>query len=61
MITKNVIKPYVSNKYYFRITFCSDLMCNKDIKGYKFVCVGVKFLAFNVLLHTNSEQIVIGN
>ena len=31
--------------YYFRITICSDLMCNKDIKGQKFVCVGVEFQA----------------
>ena len=36
-------------------------MCNKDIESYKFMCVGVIFLAFNVLLHTKSEQKVIGN
>ena len=24
-------------------------MCNKDNKGWKFVCMGVEFLAFNVL------------
>ena len=42
--------------------FCSDLMCNKDIKGYKFVCVGVEVLAFNVLMHTTkSYQKVIDN
>ena len=35
-------------------------MCNRDIEGQKFVCVGVKFLAFNVLLHTKFEQKVIG-
>ena len=37
------------------------LMCNMDIKGQKFVCMGVNYLAFNVLLHTKSEQKVIGN
>ena len=47
----------IGMKDYFCITFCSNLMYNKDIKGYKFVCVGV----FNVLLHTKSEQKVIGN
>ena len=36
-------------------------MCNWDIKGKKFVCVGVEFVAFNVLVHTKSEQKVIGN
>ena len=36
-------------------------MCNKDIKGYKFVCDGVKFLAPNVSVHTKSEQKMIGN
>ena len=44
------------NKCYFLITFCSDLMCNKDI-----VWVGVEFLAFNVFLHTKSEEKVMGN
>ena len=48
-------------KNYFRITFCSDLMHNKDIKGYKFVCEGVKFLAFIVLLRIKSKQKVNGN
>ena len=43
-------------KDYFRITFCSDLMCSRGIKDY-----GVEFIAFNVLLHTKSEQKVIGN
>ena len=38
------------------ITLSLDLMCNNDIKGQKFVCLGVGFLAFNVLLHTKSEQ-----
>ena len=46
---------------YFCNTFCLDLMCNKDIKGRKFVCLGVQFLAFSVLLHTKSEQRVRGN
>ena len=46
---------------YFRITFCSDLMGNRDIIGLKFVCVGDEFLAFNVLLRIKSEQKVIGN
>ena len=32
-------------------------MCNKDIKSYNFVCVGVKFLAFIILLHTKNKQI----
>ena len=41
--------------------FRSDLMGNKDITGYKFLCVGVEFLAFNVSLHTKSEQKFIGN
>ena len=48
-------------KDYFRITFSLDLMCNKDIKGQKFMCLGVEFLAYNVLLRTKSEQKVIGN
>ena len=30
-------------------------------KGWKFVCVGVEFLALNVLMHTRSDQKVIGN
>ena len=34
---------------------------DKDIKGYKFMFVGVEFLAFNVLLHTRSDQKVISN
>ena len=49
------------NNIYFCITFCSDQMYNKDIKDYKFVCVEVEFLAFNVLFHTKSAQRVIGN
>ena len=32
-----------------------------DIKGEKLVCVGVKFIAFNVLVHIKSEEKVIGN
>ena len=48
-------------KDYFLLSFCSELVCNKDIKGYKFVRARVEFLAFNVLLHTKSEQKVIGN
>ena len=36
-------------KDYFRITFCLDLMCDKNINGYKFVCVLVEFLAFKSL------------
>ena len=36
-------------------------MCIKDIKCYKFVCVWVEFLAFNVSLHTKYEQKVIGD
>ena len=31
-------------------------MRNRDIKGQKVVCVGVEFLAFNVLLHTKFKQ-----
>ena len=46
-----------SLKDYFR----SDLMCNRDIKGQKFVYFGVEFLPFNVLLHTKSKQKFIGN
>ena len=34
-------------------------MCNKDNKGLEIVCVGVYFLAFNVLLQTKSDQKVI--
>ena len=48
-------------KDYFRITFCLDSMCKTDIKGWKFVCVYVEFLAFNVLLRIKSEQKEIGN
>ena len=33
-------------------------MCNSDIKGWKFVCMGVEYKTFNVLLHTKSEQTV---
>ena len=36
-------------------------MCNKDIKDYKFLCVGVEFLASYFLLHTKSQQNVIVN
>ena len=51
---------YVSFKMNNKLkTFGSDLICNTDIKGKKFVCVGVDFLAFNVLLHIKSEQKVI--
>ena len=35
-------------------------MSNSDIKGWKFVR-RVKFPGFNILLHTKSEQKVIGN
>ena len=50
---KNIFR----NKDYFRITFCSsDLICNKDIKDNKFVCMGVECLAFSILLHTKSAQ-----
>ena len=52
--TKNIRKDY------FCFTYCQDLMCKKDIKGQKLMCVGVGFQAFNVLLYTKSEQ-VIGN
>ena len=48
-------------KHYFRTTFSSGMMGNRDIKGYKFVCVGIKFLAFSVLLRIKSEQKVVGN
>ena len=44
---------------YFRVTFCSHLICNNNIKDKKFVCVGVEFLAFNILLNTKYEQKVI--
>ena len=47
----------LTDKDYFCIPFCSNLMCNIGI----FVSVKVEFLAFNVLLHTKSEQKVIGN
>ena len=30
---KLVLKLLLLFSYYFRITFCSDLMCNTDIKG----------------------------
>ena len=36
-------------------------MYNKEITVYKFVCVGVEFLAFNVLLRSKSEQKVVVN
>ena len=51
----------LTKKDYFRTTFCLYLMCIKDIKRWKFVCVGVECIAFNVLMHTKSEQKVIGN
>ena len=51
-----LIIKFLVYKDYFRITFCLDLICNKDIKDYRFVCVGVEFLAFNVLLHTLSKK-----
>ena len=53
-----------NRKYYFRITFCSDLICNKILMvRNSCVCGRVEFLAINVLLHTKSEQrvILIGN
>ena len=43
------------NKDYFRITFCLNLMLNRDIKSQKLVFVEVE------LLDTKSEQKVIGN
>ena len=49
------------DKNYFCITICSELMCNKDIKGQKSLCVRVKFLAFNVLINPKSKQKMIGN
>ena len=53
---------FIGENIYFRFTFCLDLMFNKDIIDWKFVCVGTKFLDVNVvLLHTKSEQKVIGN
>ena len=48
-------------KDYFRIIFCSDSMSNSNIKGSKLMCLGVEFIAFNVLLRIKSEQKVIGN
>ena len=36
------------------------MICNRDVKGYKFVFVGVEFLAFDVLFHNISEQKMIG-
>ena len=42
----------MKGKYYFRITFCSDLICNK-ILMVRNLCVGVEFLTINVLLHPN--------
>ena len=48
-------------KILFSYNFFSDLMYNKDVKGWKFVCVGVEFLAYSVLFHTRSEQKVIVN
>ena len=48
-------------KDYFCITFCMYLMRKMDINVQKFVCVGVKFLAFNVLLRIESEKKVIAN
>ena len=48
-------------KDYFRITFCLNLIFNKDVKGQKIACVGVEFVAFNVLFHTQFEQKVLGN
>ena len=44
------------------LTYLTYLMCNKDIKGYIFVCMlGVEFLTFNIFLHAKSEQKVGGN
>ena len=48
-------------KDYLRITFFSDLIRIRDIKGEKLVCVGIEFLAFDVILRIKSEQKVIGN
>ena len=36
-------------------------MRNRDSNDQKLVCVGVKFLAFNVLLRIKSEYEVLGN
>ena len=46
----------IKKKYYFRIKFCSDLMCNRDIKGWKFVCVGSNFEPLMSYLYTKYEQ-----
>ena len=46
-------------KDYFRITFSSVLMCFK-ILNVKSSCFGGEFQFFNVLLHTKSEQKMIG-
>ena len=55
-LKKSAIRKF--SKKYFHITFYLVLMCNRDNKDYKFLCVGVEFIAFNVSLHTKSEQIV---
>ena len=44
-------------KGYFSITFCSDLMCYKDIKGQKVMCESRIFK----LKAIKSEQEVVGN
>ena len=49
------------HKYYFRITFCSDLICNKILMVRNSLVWGRNILTINVLLHTKSEQKVIGN
>ena len=54
-------KVWPSKKEYFRISFCLDLMRKRDIIEFNFVCVGVEFLDFNVLLPIKFEQKVIGN
>ena len=60
---RKIYKDIKLNMYidYFRFTFCSNLMRNTDINVWKFMCVGVEFLACNVLVHTRSEQKIIGN
>ena len=55
LVLKCLFQPF------FIMFVCNITYYIRDIKGLKFVCVGVVSLAFNALLHTTFEQKEINN
>ena len=58
-IIRNFIKIYQLMNVLVRLFlyhFLFGFNVQQRFKGQKFVCVGVKFLAFNVLLHTKNKK-----